>query len=142
MQQNIDVLKARVQAYGQNEKVLREMEREINVKSSVYEDLLERYEKAQVSRSLGEFEAKDRIKVIDKPFDPVKPLNLPLVVFVIIGVVGGLFTGISFAVVNELMNNKLYSLEQIEEITGVSVIARLPNFSQNPINVEPVPETP
>lgn len=142
LQQNIDVLKARVQAFGKNEKVLREMEREINVKSKVYEDLLERYEKAQVSRSLGEFEAKDRIKVIDKAFDPIKPLNLPLAVFVIIGVVGGLFTGISFAVVNELMNNKLYSLEQIEEITGVSVIARLPNFSQNPINVAPVPDTP
>lgn len=138
LQQNIDVLKKRVQAYGKNEKVLREMEREINVKSKVYEDLLERYEKAQVSRSLGEFEAKDRIKVIDKPFDPIRPLNLPLVVFVIFGVVGGLFAGISFAVVNELMNNKLYSLEQIEQITGVRVIARLPNFKQGPMEPQPV----
>jgi polysaccharide chain length determinant protein (PEP-CTERM system associated) len=134
LQKNIAVLEKRVRAFGMNEKTLRELEREINVKSSVYEDLLERYEKSKVSRSLGEFEAKDRIKVIDKPFNPIQPLNLPLVVFVIFGIVGGLFTGISFSIINELMNNKLYGLEQIEQITGVTVIARLPNFNEGPLN--------
>ncbi|MCJ8274244.1 MAG: hypothetical protein MJK04_33210, partial [Psychrosphaera sp.] len=131
LETNIKVLDKRVRSFGKNEKVLRELEREINVKSKVFEDLMERYEKAKVSRSLGEFEAKDRIKVIDKPFDPIRPLNLPLLVFVIFGVVGGIFTGISFAVMNELMNNKLYDVAQIEAITGVDVIARLPNFNQN-----------
>ena len=131
LETNIIVLQKRVRAFGKNEKVLRELQREIDVKSKVFEDLLERYEKAQVTRSLGEFEAKDRIKVIDKPFNPIRPLNLPLLAFVIFGVVGGIFTGISFAVINELMNHKLYSIEQIEEITGVSVIARLPNFKPN-----------
>jgi polysaccharide chain length determinant protein (PEP-CTERM system associated) len=133
LQNNIDILQKRVRSFGKNEKVLRELQRDINVKSKVYEDLLERYEKAQVSRSLGEFEAKDRIKIIDKPFNPVRPLNLPLVVFVIFGVVGGLFTGISFAIINELMNNKLYAMDQIEQITGAAVIARLPNFNQGPL---------
>jgi polysaccharide chain length determinant protein (PEP-CTERM system associated) len=132
LQSNIVVLEKRVRAFGKNEKTLRELQREINVKSRVYEDLLERYEKARVSRSLGEFEAKDRIKVIDKPFNPLRPLNLPLPVFVIFGLVGGLLTGISFAVIFELMNNKLYAIEQIEQITGVGVIARLPNFEQDP----------
>ncbi|NQZ09866.1 MAG: chain-length determining protein [Algicola sp.] len=137
LETNIKVLDKRVRSFGKNEKVLRELEREINVKSKVFEDLMERYEKAKVSRSLGEFEAKDRIKVIDKPFDPIRPLNLPLLVFVIFGVVGGLFTGISFAVMNELMNNKLYDVAQIEAITGVDVIARLPNFNQNSLEALP-----
>ncbi|MFT4925388.1 MAG: polysaccharide chain length determinant protein (PEP-CTERM system associated) [Phenylobacterium sp.] len=128
LEQNIIVTTKRVQSFGKNEKTLRELQREIDVKSKVYEDLLERYEKAQVTRSLGEFEAKDRIKVIDKPFNPIRPLNLPLIAFVIFGFIGGLLTGISFAVVNELMNHKLYNIEQIELITGVPVIARLPNF--------------
>lgn len=130
LQTNIAELEKRVRAFGKNEKTLRELQREINVKSRVYEDLLERYEKARVSRSLGEFEAKDRIKVIDKPFNPIRPLNLSLLIFVIFGLVGGLLIGISFAVILELMNNKLYAIEQIELITGVGVLARLPDFKQ------------
>jgi len=128
---NIKALELRVQSFGKNEKVLRELQREIDVKGKVYEDLLERHQKARITRSLGKFEAKDRIKVIDKPYNPIRPLNLPLAVFVIVGIFGGLFTGISFAIVNELMNNKLYNIEQIEELTGVEVIARLPNFKSS-----------
>lgn len=131
---NMVVLKKRVRSFGKNEKNLRKLQREINIKSKVYEDLMERYEKAQVTRSLGDFEAKDRIKVIDKPFNPIRPLNLPLFVFVIFGIVGGLFTGISFAIINELMNNKLYTVEQIEAITRMPVIARLPNFAGEGLN--------
>jgi uncharacterized protein involved in exopolysaccharide biosynthesis len=131
IKKNIKVLELRVRSFGKNEKILRELQREINVKSKVYEDLLERYEKAQITRSLGEFEAKDRIKVIDKPFNPIRPLNLPLAIFIIFGVVGGIFTGISFAIINELMNNKLYTIEQIELITKVKVIARLPHFKED-----------
>lgn len=130
---DIAELQERVSAFGRNEKILRELERNIEVKSKVYKDLLERFEKAKVSRALGDFEARDRIKLIDKPFNPIRPLNLPMVAFVIFGLVGGMFAGISFAVINELMNSALYYPEQIEQITEQGVIARLPDFQQCPL---------
>lgn len=133
LSESIIGLEDMVRAFGRNEKILRELQRNIGVKSKVYEDLLERFEKAKVSRALGDFEARDRIKVIDKPFNPIRPLNLPMAAFIIIGIVGGLFTGISFAVVNELMNSRIYYPEQIELVTGNGVIAQLPDFQHNPL---------
>lgn len=141
LKKNILVLGKRVRSFGKNEKKLRELQREITVKSSVYEDLLERHEKALITRSLGDFEAKDRIKIIDKPFNPISPLNLPLIVFIIGGLFGGIFTGISFAIINELMNHKLYTVEQIEKLSRVPVIARLPRFNADQDGLDQVVTT-
>lgn len=130
LENGITQLKSKVEAYGRNEKALKELKRDINVKSKVYEDLLERFEKSRVSRALGDFEAKDRIKVIDKPFNPIKPLNLTWSVYLLLGLVGGLLIGIGFAVFKEILNNRLYDLNSIERLTGVPVLTRLPRFEQ------------
>jgi outer membrane murein-binding lipoprotein Lpp len=128
LESNIRGLQQKVDAFGPNEKALRALKRDIDVKSKVYEDLLERFEKSRVTRALGEFEAKDKIKIIDQPFNPIRPLNLPMSVYILLGLVGGLFVGVGFAVFKELLNNRVYDLNTIEQLTGVPVLTRLPRF--------------
>lgn len=49
----INKLQAKVNGYGQHERRLKELQRDINVRQKIYEDLAERYEMARVTRSLG-----------------------------------------------------------------------------------------
>jgi len=115
-----------VKNFGDKESQLTRLQRDLNVKRELYEDLLHRYEMAKVTGSLGQFEESKRVKIIDRPFTPSKPVNLPLPVFFIMGLVGGIFLGIGLAVVLEMIDTTIRSRHKFEEIYGIPVASRIP----------------
>lgn len=119
-------LDARVAAFGQNEQTLRELERDLNVNRKLYDDLLNRFEMAKVTGALGRFEAPERIKVIDRPFQPSGPSNLPTFLFVLAGLVGGIVLGTGLAVVAEAMDSRIWRKDALRELSGVPVLTRIP----------------
>ena len=78
--------------FGQHQNQLSQLERDLEVKQNLYTELLERYEMAQITGSLGEFEQDKRVKIIDQPYTPIVPANLSWPIYMIIG----LFAGLSF----------------------------------------------
>jgi len=132
LQRMIDELKKQTEDFGQHERQLNRLERDLDVKRELYKDLLQRHEMARVTGSLSIFEQEKRIKVIDVPYTPVVPSNLPLFMFVIAGLIGGCFLGCGLATVLELTDTSLRRCAQLEALTNLNVISRIPSTSPTP----------
>lgn len=109
------------------------LQRNLRVKRDLYENLLERREMAEVMGSLGQFEQSKRIKIIDRPFTPSRPINLPILLHAILGLIAGSLLGTGLAVVLELTNSTIRYREQVEALTSLKVISRIPSQQDFPV---------
>ena len=128
LEQQIRVTDEQVRSYASVERELTELERDLETRKNLYNEFLKRYEMAKVTGSLGKFEEKNRIKIIDEPFTPTHPSNLPAVVFVVAGLLGGLALGIGLALLLELMDTSVRRSDQLQQLTRAPVLSRLPKL--------------
>ncbi|PJG58483.1 GumC family protein [Aeromonas cavernicola] len=133
LQAQLDGLSKTVDSQGEVERQLAELVRDLEVKRSLYQDLLLRYEKAKVTGALGNFEPGERIKVIDKPFAPSKPSNFPLIVFLLAGIVGGIGLGCGLALLVELADTSLRRSDQLAALINAPVLSRIPYCEPSPL---------
>lgn len=126
----ITQLEEKTSMSGEKEQQIRKLERDLQVKRMLFEELLERQEKARLTSSLGVFEQDKRIKIIDRPYSPSTPSNLPIIVFAIAGMVGGIFLGCGLAVIMELTDTTIRRIDTLETITGAPVLTRIPFVKQ------------
>ncbi|NRA22507.1 MAG: capsule biosynthesis protein [Oceanospirillaceae bacterium] len=122
----ITKLKLKVDGFGVHEQRLNELKREIQVRQNIYQDLSERYELARVTGSLGKAEENDRVKLIDAPFEPLGPSNLPLSLFLLAGIVCGIGLGTGLALTAELLDTSIRRKSVVRELLGIGVISRIP----------------
>jgi polysaccharide chain length determinant protein (PEP-CTERM system associated) len=127
----ISKLQIEVHSFGDNSKSLERLQRQVNVKRQLYEELMTRYEMAQLTGSLGVFEQNKRVKIIDLPFTPGRPANLPTVVFVIIGWFAGLFLGIGVATILEIFDTRIRRQDELETITQAPLITFIPKIASD-----------
>lgn len=125
----IEELESKTAGYGQQQRELSRLQRDLDVKRKLYEDLLHRYEMARVTGSLGNFEQSKRVKVIDRAYTPTRPSNLPLPLFAVAGVFAGLFLGCGIALFLEITDTTMRRREQVQQLTGLPVLARLSGTS-------------
>ncbi|MCM0146974.1 GNVR domain-containing protein [Photobacterium galatheae] len=129
-------LEAKAHAFGNKEQELKRLERDLAVKSQLYDELLKRYEMARLTSSLGIFEQDKRIKVIDQPFTPSRPSNLSVIVFILSGMVGGIFIGSGAALMLELTDTSVRRKDRLSSLTGVPVLTRLPPQPQTAMTLD------
>lgn len=129
-------LNENVNSFGDKENQLIRLQRDLKVKRDIYEELLQRYEMAKVTGSLGQFEQAKRVKVIDRPFTPTAPNNIHFIVFFIAGIFGGLFLGCGFALILELCDTTVRYRSTLEDITQVPVISRIPCIQESTVFTE------
>ena len=135
-------LEQRTQQFGDKAKQIFRLQRDVELKREQYEALLQRYEMAQLTGSLGDFEENKRVKVIDRPYTPSTANNLPTVVFIAAGLVGGLGLGIGLAIVFELFDSTIRNRCDVESVTDIPVVSCLPNFNQVAIQLASQNEKP
>jgi polysaccharide chain length determinant protein (PEP-CTERM system associated) len=126
LKQMVTELENQTAGYGVNSSEFSRLERDLKIKRDLYDDLLLRNEKARITGSLGIFEQDKRVKVIDRPFTPSAPSNLPLYLFGIAGLFGGIFLGCGLALLFEISDTTLRRRDHLEELTGVPVLSRIP----------------
>lgn len=117
---------SQVTNYAEVERGMAELERELASKRELFEDLQLRFEKARVTGALGRFEQPERIKIIDEAYQPLKPSNLPLVVFVVAGLFAGIAIGAGLALISELLDSSLRRRDRLEALLNAPVISRIP----------------
>ncbi|EPE37403.1 GumC family protein [Candidatus Photodesmus anomalopis] len=121
-------LEQKTNNFSKNSKKLDRLVRDVKIKRQLYNELIERYEMAQLTESLGMFEQNKRVKIIDLPFTPSVPSNFPPIVFILAGGLSGFILGISLATITELLDTSIRRVEQLELLTGVPVITSIPKI--------------
>jgi len=115
-----------VSGYGNHEKKIEGLKRSVSVKRKIFEDLSERHQLALVTGALGKFEESDRVKMVDPPFEPTKPSNLPLLIQILAGLISGIFLGLGLAVTAEMLDTSVHVQKQVESLTNLPVLVRIP----------------
>jgi len=108
------------------EKQLRKLERDYDVKQSLYKDMLGRYEMAKVTGKLVKYEGPDKVKTIERAYSPTQPINTSLVVAIIMGIVLGIFTSVTCVFVATLFDSHLKDIQTIEKLSSLDVVTILP----------------
>ncbi|TDP01070.1 GumC family protein [Marinomonas balearica] len=113
------------------EQQLKTLNRDIEVKKKVYQDTLNRHERAKLTGALGDYEQKDRIKVIDEAYTPSSPSNMPAILYMILGVIAGIGLGSGAALIIEITDSRLRYITDVQSIAGVPVLARIPKVQDS-----------
>jgi uncharacterized protein involved in exopolysaccharide biosynthesis len=128
LKKQIIEMEVQVTAFASIERELTELERELDTKQDLYNEFLKRYEMAKVTGSLGRFEENNRIKIIDQPYTPTWPSNIPSFVFIIAGLVGGILLGAGMAIIVEIMDTSIRCVDQLQKYTRAPMLSRIPKF--------------
>ncbi|MGF1740284.1 chain-length determining protein [Vibrio profundum] len=115
--------------FGDNSKQLHRFQRNVSIKRKLYDELIERYEMAQLTGSLGVFEQSKRVKIIDLPYTPSMPSNLPVIVFIIAGLFAGIAMGTGLATCLELFDTSIRRQDELEQLTQAQVISVIPKMT-------------
>ncbi len=126
----IEVITTRIAETNQIEKQLRQLERDYDVKQTLYKDMLSRYEMAKVTGKLVRYEGPDKVKTIERAYSPTRPINHSILIICLIGIVLGLLTGATLIFVTSLLDLRITSLATIEKLTGKPVLTTIPDMTQ------------
>lgn len=115
------------------------LDSEIQFNEDAYDRLLDRYELARLNEALR----GNSITVVAPATLPERPVNRPGLQEVALGLVVGLMGGVGLALVLENLDTHIHSSQQLESLSGMPVLARLPNGSLSAADLEheDVPET-
>ncbi len=131
LRQQHDDLLTLINNSGDIEQTLQSLSRDLKVQEKVYQETLDRYERAKVTGALGSYEQKDRIKIIDQAYVPSAPSNMPVAFFIVLGAIAGIGLGVSSALVLEITDSRLRYMNEVENIAKVPVLSRIPKIKDD-----------
>jgi capsular exopolysaccharide synthesis family protein len=106
---------------------LGQLQREADANRAVYETYLSRYKETSEQQKLQEPDSY-LISSAVAPVAPSYPRRSPLLA---LGAIFGLFAGVTLAFCRELFDQRLRSISQVEEVTGLPVLALLPSLPRS-----------
>lgn len=130
LESELQKLMAKVNGFGEHERRLNELKREINVRHKIYSDLAERHQLARVTGALGKSEENERVKLIDPPFTPLAPNNYPLLFFVIAGGFAGIAFGLGLAFIIEMIDTSVRRKDVLAQVIKAPVFIRIPPLKE------------
>ncbi len=118
-------LQEKVHNFGSVERQLLELERKTTVHRELHANMLRRSEMARVTGDLSKFEVPSRVKILDRPFKPPVRITPPLLIFVIVGAIGGLMIGCALAAILNATDTTIRYPHQLANFAGAPVLMNL-----------------
>lgn len=84
----------------------------------------------QVSIVAQEIEMADSINVIDEAVSPDAPSGPNRTLYIAVAFLAGLFLAVAIVVLMDMLNTRVRSAEEVEELLDVSVIGRFPTMKE------------
>ncbi len=128
LETEVNSLDRAIAGFGGIKKTLRGLQRQVAVKRDIYEKLMARAEMARVTGALGKFEAPERVKIIDLPSRPTRPMGPPLLAFVAGGLMAAFAMAISLVALLEVTNMTLRRRDEVQALLDLPIIARIPHL--------------
>ena len=124
LETNLETLKQSAISTNQASVQLRELEREVEASRAVYQAFLVR------ARETGEQQSIDstNARIISKATPPRDKSWPPRLLLLAIALMGGLGLGTGAGLVREYLDERIYSRELLQDLTGVPVLAVLPKL--------------
>lgn len=83
----------------------------------------------QVSSVAQEVQMAESINVIDRAEAPTAPSGPNRMLYIAVALMGGLFMAVAIVVLMDMLNTRVRSAEDAEELLGIPVIGRIPTMS-------------
>jgi len=118
----------RVEITPKVEQQLKELSRGYEVTQKEYQSLLDKKLQAELAANMERKQKGERFKVLDQakiPERPFKPNRQKIILF---GVFLGMAIGSGLVGVVEYLDHSFYKIEDLEQFTGISVIASIPKI--------------
>lgn len=128
----IESLEKQNSRYGDVSKTLTTLKREVEFKRRLYDELVDRYEMAKLTGSLGAFEHSKRVKIIDLPYTPSAKANMPKILYAVIGLIAGIAVGLGLTVLLELTDTRIYQPQTLATLCAAPVLSVIPRIHGNP----------
>ena len=118
----------RVEITPKVEQQLKELSRGYEVTQKEYQSLLDKKLQAELAANMERKQKGERFKVLDQakiPERPFKPNRQKIILF---GVFLGMAIGSGLVGLVEYLDHSFYKIEDLEQFTGISVIASIPKI--------------
>ena len=140
LRKHIDDSKESVKGFVSKEKTLARLLRDLEVKSKVYKNILEKHEDSQINKELALLDDGNQVWVVEPAALPSRPMGLPRAAFALLSILGGLMFGALLVFADEFFSSTIRKKEEVEALVGVPVIGTIPRLTDNGWRVNLVPE--
>ena len=140
LRKHIDDSKESVKGFVSKEKTLARLLRDLEVKSKVYKNILEKHEDSQITKELALYDDGNQVWVVEPAALPSRPMGLPRAAFGLLSILGGLMLGVLLVFAVEFFSSTIRKKEEVEALVGVPVIGTIPRLTDNGWRVNLVPE--
>ena len=108
--------------------------REVETDRALYESVLTRMKVTNVAKGIWE----NNIRVIETPFVAAKPTKPAKVKILLLALLGGFVVGCGLVVGADMADGSIRSVDQVENISGLSVLTSVPESKRKDLDKESV----
>jgi polysaccharide biosynthesis transport protein len=135
-ERNVDELKGKIlqyQARLNNEPVreqqLADLTRNYDQSRADYDNLLKKKNDSELATSLERRQQGEHFRILDPPSLPVKPHSPDRLKLSAVGLAFGLFLGAAVCIGTEMIDDRLYSENELKEFLSVDVVSEIPSIT-------------
>jgi succinoglycan biosynthesis transport protein ExoP len=108
--------------------------RDVETDRALYESVLTRMKVTDVAKGIWQ----NNIRVIETPSVAAKPSKPRKLLFLVLGLVGGAFLGCGLVIGTDMADSSIRSIDQLENISRLSVLASVPESKRKNLEKESV----
>lgn len=126
LQKRIEDYQGRLNMTPVREQQLAALTRDYEQSRKNYEQLLAKRDQSEMATDLEKRQEGEQFRVLDPPNLPQKPYSPNRLKIDLIGLVAGLILGIACSAGSEMIDDRIYSKEQLEKIVTAPVLTEIP----------------